>query len=121
MQLNKNKKVGKNSGPLLVSCLFFLLPLDRNRSGKFHFIVWHLKSFAWHGVTIKLDCYLNFDLAGFLVRFGTVWFGLVWFADWLDAGIGAYSCCTFQVKPFAFNTDSCLNLIIFSPHERIKF
>lgn len=75
MQLNKNKKVGKNSGPLLVSCLFFLLPLDRNRSGKFHFIVWHLKSFAWHGVTIKLDCYLNFDLAGFLVRFGSVWFG----------------------------------------------
>lgn len=58
-------------------------------------------------------------------RYGMVWFGSVWIesvcslAGWL---IGAHSCCTFSAKPFAISAaDSCLNLIMFSSHERIKF
>lgn len=53
--------------------------IETSGSGKFHFIVWDIESLACarHGVTIKLDCYLNFDLA----RFDSTI--LVWLAGWL--------------------------------------
>lgn len=79
VQLNKSKKVGKILVRSSLLLLLFLVAahssLDRNESRKFHFISLFGISFAQHGVTIKLDCYLNFDLTGFWygsVRFGSL-------------------------------------------------